>query len=391
MLFTSETALDAALLLSDAFSLPARIYLSPWGEAASCEISRRLCSCFVCDGPLLHLACRQKGDCIIISSTEYGESTVLLSGRTALGRQFVVLGPAAAAGVYVPPEAFPSWDTAGFQRVHNQLPVRNPRQLEAIGRLSAQALDLRSPVLVRQGEQTASTAPARHASLFPSERPCTPQDYRRQLIHFVRQGDRVGLARVQVLYADLNSPAPVGEQALRARKNDFIRFLELLTDTAIDEGADFSDLMALSNHYIWQAERLPSFSGLAALYNRASCDWVRRVAAQKGLPSAPGSVEEALDYIDAAGCALSAGDVARQLGMTTQQLNRQFKAVMGFSLSDYITLCRMVQARYLLCTEIPVSEVAQSAHFSSVNSMDAAFHRFLHVSPLAYRRIKLRT
>ena len=108
MLFTPENAAGEAQLLSDALSLPVRIYLSPWGVPAACKASRQLCGCFVCDGELLRLAGEQEGDCVIFLTADYGESAVLLGARTPQGRQFAVLGPAAAAGAAVPGEAFPA-------------------------------------------------------------------------------------------------------------------------------------------------------------------------------------------------------------------------------------------------------------------------------------------
>ncbi len=390
MLFTPENAAGEAQLLSDALSLPVRIYLSPWGVPAACKASRQLCGCFVCDGELLRLAGEQEGDCVIFLTADYGESAVLLGARTPQGRQFAVLGPAAAAGAAVPGEAFPAWDAAGFQRIHRYLPVRTARQMEAAARLAARALGMDDVPVVRRGAATPSLAPvAAGLAAFPKIAR-TPAEYRQQLIDAVRQGDVVGLARIQVLYADLNSPAPSGPHALRARKNDFIRFVSLLTEAALAEGLPFADITAFASSFERIAESLEDFLTLNVLLCRAAYDCVRRVAAQKGLPGLPWPMGDILESIVYATDTLpSAGDFARQFGLSPQQLNRRFKAVMGMTLTDYLTLCRMATARSLLCTELPIAQVARQAGFSSVNRMDNAFQHLLGMPPLAYRRIKL--
>lgn len=395
MQFTPENAAGQAQQLSDAFGLPVRIYLSAWSRPAACETSRQLCRNFACDGELLALARAREGDCVILCAAGYGEGSVLLCAGTPRGRQFAVLGPAALSGAPVPPEAFPAWDAAGFGQVHSRLPVRSLRQLEAVAALAARAMGMAGAPVVRRGVPDGPDAPAPRAArarALPAALPQvarSPEEYRRQAVRFVQEGDWAGMVRLQVLYADLDSAAPVGEGALRVRKNDFISFLELLGDAAMRGGVPFDEVMELRDAYMRQAEQLPAFGGLMALYLRAAYNLVRCVALRKGLPWPAGPVGGALDALFAAGAPCAAGDIARRLGVSVPRLNRLFKEELAISFTDLSTLCRLQQARSLLCTEMPIAGVARAAGFPSVNSMDGAFRKFLGLSPLAYRRIKI--
>ena len=83
--------------------------------------------------------------------------------------------------------------------------------------------------------------------------------------------------------------------------------------------------------------------------------------------------------------------VARQAGLSESHFCRVFKEVTGFTLTDYITRCRIGWAkRELLRPAARISEVAFRVGFQSLSQFNRSFARVAGCSPSAYRNKKLK-
>ena len=82
--------------------------------------------------------------------------------------------------------------------------------------------------------------------------------------------------------------------------------------------------------------------------------------------------------------------VARQAGLSESHFCRVFKEVTGYTLTDYITRCRIGWAkRELLRPAARISEVAFKVGFQSLSQFNRSFARVAGCSPSAYRSEKL--
>ena len=83
---------------------------------------------------------------------------------------------------------------------------------------------------------------------------------------------------------------------------------------------------------------------------------------------------------------MTVADIARQLPTTRRSLERRFRDVVGHTLLEEITRCRLERAARLLAhTALSIKEVAAAAGFSSTDTMARAFRHVEGVSPRDYR------
>ena len=77
------------------------------------------------------------------------------------------------------------------------------------------------------------------------------------------------------------------------------------------------------------------------------------------------------------------------LGMSRVQLYRKIKALLGYSVSDYIKQVRLKKASFLLLeSDLTISEVAYEVGFSSPAYFSTAFKQMYQVSPKKYQQRK---
>ncbi|MGW2094590.1 helix-turn-helix domain-containing protein [Promicromonospora sukumoe] len=84
---------------------------------------------------------------------------------------------------------------------------------------------------------------------------------------------------------------------------------------------------------------------------------------------------------------LTVADVARTVRLHPNYAMAQFRKVVRTTIVDYLTRCRLAEARRLLVTTaLPVPDVAAESGFSSVSRFYTAFGAACGMPPAAYRR-----
>lgn len=80
-------------------------------------------------------------------------------------------------------------------------------------------------------------------------------------------------------------------------------------------------------------------------------------------------------------------DICEQLGLSRIQLYRKVKAVMGYSVNDYINSVRLKRARHLLTSsEHTISEIAHLVGYSSAPYFSTAFKNQFGVTPTEFKQ-----
>lgn len=87
---------------------------------------------------------------------------------------------------------------------------------------------------------------------------------------------------------------------------------------------------------------------------------------------------------------LSSQTIADMLQMNNAYLGRMFRASCGYSINDYINLCRLNESkRLLLSSTLSIEEVAQAAGFYNLKYFYVLFKKQLGVTPAAFRTTEL--
>jgi AraC-like DNA-binding protein len=83
---------------------------------------------------------------------------------------------------------------------------------------------------------------------------------------------------------------------------------------------------------------------------------------------------------------LSVDDIYKGLGISKIQLYRKTKALLGFSVNDYILSVRLQKAKYLLMNEdLTISEVAYKVGFSTQAYFSTVFKSKFSVTPSEFK------
>lgn len=108
-------------------------------------------------------------------------------------------------------------------------------------------------------------------------------------------------------------------------------------------------------------------------------------------PAPQGPMQEVLAYIHShyQEDALSAKLLAGEFGMSVSNLSHQFKKSMGVTLSEYVDLLRLAQARALLTqTSTTIEAIAQQCGFGSSLNLIRKIKRYYGMTPTEYRNLQ---
>ncbi len=80
-------------------------------------------------------------------------------------------------------------------------------------------------------------------------------------------------------------------------------------------------------------------------------------------------------------------DVVRQLQISRRSLEIRFRRAVGRSLNDEIQRLRLERAKRLLVeTDLPLSQVAESAGYGTPSYLTQVFRKRMHTTPARFRR-----
>lgn len=86
---------------------------------------------------------------------------------------------------------------------------------------------------------------------------------------------------------------------------------------------------------------------------------------------------------------ISRADIAQAVGYSESYISHMFRESMRITLSAYITMLRMDDARRLLAeTDLAVSHIAMKLGFASIRSFNRFFAKEMKMTPTAYRALR---
>lgn len=176
--------------------------------------------------------------------------------------------------------------------------------------------------------------------------------------------------------------------ALRQLKNSLIVSTTVFTRAAIEGGLDTDTAFRISDDFIQSAEQSQSAEYLNELMGQVAYTFASRVAEIQTPVSSDDIIQNAICFIQQnTNRHITAAEVAEHAGFSRSYFSSYFKKELGFSISEFITRCRLEEARYLLrYTSKPLSLISSYLCFSSQSHFQTTFKKQFGVTPLQYRR-----
>lgn len=176
--------------------------------------------------------------------------------------------------------------------------------------------------------------------------------------------------------------------ALRQLKNSLIVTATVSTRAAIEGGLDTDTAFRISDDFIQSAEQSQSAEYLNELMGQVAYTFASRVAEVQTPVSSDDIIQNAIRFIQQnTNRHITAVEVAEHAGFSRSYFSTYFKKALGFSIGEFITRCRLEEARYLLrYTSKPISLISSYLCFSSQSHFQTAFKKQFGITPLQYRR-----
>lgn len=260
-----------------------------------------------------------------------------------------------------------------------------------IGKLVEQTLrgmeELAEPLPVRRvlhSEPVFSARQNGRQSLQMFEHP--PYFMELEMTRLVTTGDMEGalgiMNRINTFNRALLAPDPV-----RSLKNSLICDCTFLARAAIAGGVSPEDAFALSDKLILQVERIHSIAELEEQEKQNLMEFVQLVHTYNtSYYSKP--VRDVISYINNhLGDKLTLDTLAELAYMHPNYLSSLFKREMGMTLSRYILVRRIEEAKFFLrYTGNPISDIAHFYQFSSQSYFIRRFNELVGMTPMQYRK-----
>lgn len=219
--------------------------------------------------------------------------------------------------------------------------------------------------------------------------------FERQMLDHVRSGD---VNRMRQFLEDTITRQPLTEgkladNPLRQAKNLFIGNVSMIgKEGAIPGGMDIEQTYQLIDTYIQECERIQSLDAIKKLQFNMIIDFTSRVAQAKMPAGISNEIFACMQYISIhLSESISVQDVADHIGKSRAYTTAKFKRETGKTINEYMTDCRMREAKTLLrYTDKTIAEISDYLHFSSQPYFQRVFKKYYGITPAKYRQTHLR-
>lgn len=203
----------------------------------------------------------------------------------------------------------------------------------------------------------------------------------------VRTGD-MGSVKKLLALANKNASASLGSDIVRSTKNNAIVAISVMTRASIDGGLPVEVAFPLSDLYITRLEQTPHLSSMSQVVLEALFEFTATVRANRHQVKGSPFIKKCCGYIVSnMDRSIRVSEIAKEMDMHPDTLERRFKREMGLSLTQYIATVKMEQAKLLLLyTDKSFADIACELGYGSQGYFDRVFKKIYSISPVDFRR-----
>ena len=213
----------------------------------------------------------------------------------------------------------------------------------------------------------------------------------KQLMSLIRRGDADTLKRV-MMSTQFRQDFNIANDSVRNIRNLLIVSTTLASRSAIEGGLAPAKAFDISDMYIRTVETLNDPGEVYALMARMVMDFTERVGSCVIPDGVSPVVASCLRFIRRnISQPVTLKDVAAHAGISPGYLSTVFKKEIGLSVSDYIAVQRIEEAKRLLdTTDQTLSEISAYLSFSSQSYFQNVFKKITGMTPMEYKKINLK-
>ena len=210
-----------------------------------------------------------------------------------------------------------------------------------------------------------------------------------ELYHHIRQGNEARLKAFLEHTREFPSEGKTAHTPLRHAKNSFIGMAaKTAILAAIPGGVDPDRAYQLSDLYMVECEQMQSIEEVYRLRYIMLMDFCQRCGAAQLPQGVSEEIFRCMNYIQShTNEPIGIEDVAEEIHRSSSYLMRRFKAELGMSVGDYITKCKLEEARDLLIYgDRSLAEISAYLGYSSQSYFQNVFKKQFGTTPMQYRK-----
>lgn len=181
----------------------------------------------------------------------------------------------------------------------------------------------------------------------------------------------------------------LAQTSLRHTKNLFIgAVIKMGMLGAIPGGVDVEKTYQLMDLYIQECEKLQSIEAIQALKHSVMLDFCQRAGETKIPDGISSDVYVCINFIRShTNEVISVDDVAYRIHRSKTYIMKKFKEELGFTISAFITRCKLEEAKSLLSySNKTLAEISNYLCFSSQPHFQSLFKKTYNMTPMEYRK-----
>lgn len=211
----------------------------------------------------------------------------------------------------------------------------------------------------------------------------------KQLMSLIRHGDIDTLKR-QMMNTQYRQDFNIANDSIRNIRNILIVSTTLASRAAIEGGLAPAKAFDISDMYIRTAETLKDSGEIYALMARMVIDFTERVGGCVIPDGVSPVIASCLRFIKRnISQQITQKDVAEHAKISPGYLSSVFKKEVGLSVSDYIAVQRVEEAKHLLgATDRTLSDISTYLCFSSQSYFQNVFKKITGMTPMEYKKIR---
>lgn len=211
------------------------------------------------------------------------------------------------------------------------------------------------------------------------------------MLDYIRRGetDKLNLFLMESLKKQTLQEGTLAENPLRQAKNLLIGWVTMVGKVgAIGGGMDVEEVYRLIDLYIQECEKAQSIEVIKTLQYNLLFDFTERVAQCQVPPNTSKEVFSMIQFIkNHTNDQIGIDQVAHHVGKSRAYITKKFRQEVGKTISDYIMLSKLNEARSLLRhSNMSIAEISNYLFFSSQSYFHNVFKKKYQKTPSEFRR-----